>query len=249
MSLSRQFPTVAIDLRGWGQSSGPEPRHTAQDYSIIPMASDVVSVLDHLRNNPKTNALFGNGIILIGHSMGAKVALATLRGISDDRLALIKGIVLVAPAPPTPLVLPAEMSEQQRGAYSTEESVQWTVQNVLSNTENLTDADRSMVIRDSLAGNVLAKDGWILHGMQEDISSVLGEVASRPPHNGKAIKFIVLAGELDVVEQKDRVYSDVVQALTGQGFDVTFTVLDGVKHLFPLEKPDAVRQAISLVSC
>lgn len=69
------------------------------------MASDVISALDHMKTDPPTTALFNNGIGLVGHSMGAKVAIATVRGVSDDRLGLIKGLVLVAPAPAT-LVLP-----------------------------------------------------------------------------------------------------------------------------------------------
>jgi len=243
LSLSTRYPSVSIDLRGWGQSTEPVHGATAGDYSITPMASDVVSVLNHLKTGLTTTTRFENGIVLVGHSMGAKVALAALCSLPDDMLVLIKGLVLVAPAPPTPLALPLEMSEQQRRAYDTEESVRWTVQNVLSNQERLTDEDLSMIVRDTLAGNTLAKDGWILHGMQEDISPAVDELSSRP--NATGIKISVLAGELDMVEQKDRVEHEVVQALTARGFPVTFTVLKDVKHLIPVEDPEAISRAIS----
>ena len=242
VSLINRYPTLSIDLRGWGKSTGPTEGATARDYAITPMASDIVTLLDRLKADPTTSPLFNNGVVLVGHSMGAKVALATFQGVSDDSLGLVKGLVLVSPAPPTPLVLPADMSKQQRGAYATKESAEWTVQNILSVPASLTYKDLSIVVRSSVAANNLAKDGWILYGMEEDISSVLEEISSRP--HGKEIKFSVLAGELDMVEQKDRVQREVVQPLTAQGFRVTFTVLKGVKHLVPLEDPVAVSRAI-----
>ncbi|OKL61479.1 hypothetical protein UA08_03807 [Talaromyces atroroseus] len=237
-SLSSQYASVALDFRGWGQSTGPEQAAaaTAKDYSVTPNASDLVTVLERLKSNPATAGLVRNGIVLIGHSMGGKVALAALGKASDDILRLIKGLVLVAPAPPTPLVLPPEMSEQQKRAYDTAESVQWTVQNVLSTP--LAKDDVSLIVRDSRAGSQLATEGWILHGMQENIVAALDNVSSRE------IKVSVLAGELDVVEQKDRVKSEVVETLSAKGFLVTFAVVEGVKHLIPLEKPEAVRRAV-----
>lgn len=215
---------------------------TAKDYSITANASDVVSVLEHLKTNEATAALVQSGIVLVAHSMGGKVALSALGKLSDDILGLVKGVVLVAPAPPTALVLPPEMSEQQKRAYDTEESVRWTVQNVLSKAENLTEDDLSMLVRDSLAGNKLAIEGWLSHGMQEDIVAVLDEVSSRPGAGN--IKVSVLAGELDVVEQKDRVEREVVQMLSARGFPVTFTVVKDTKHLIPLENPQAVSRAV-----
>ncbi|KAH8690728.1 putative alpha/beta hydrolase [Talaromyces proteolyticus] len=245
-SLNADYPIMTIDFRGWGQSKGPTGgAATAEDYSVTPLASDIASTLTQLHRDTSHSALIYNGFVIIGHSMGGKVVLATLNCLSADLLGLVKGLVLVAPAPPTPLILPPDMSEQQRGAYNTEESVRWIAQNVLSSAEHLTDDDISIIVRDSLAGSTLAKDGWILHGMREDISPILDSLASRPL--AKKVKIQVLAGELDVVEQKDRVEKEVVQSLTKKGFIVSFTVLKGLKHLIPLESPEAISQAISSV--
>ncbi|GLB08478.1 hypothetical protein AtubIFM57258_004367 [Aspergillus tubingensis] len=239
-TLSNAYNTVAIDLRGWGQSTGPAD--SSKDYSITPMALDVASVLSHLQS---TTSLVDNGLILIGHSMGAKVILATLSKLSDSLLSIIKGLVLVAPAPPTPLILPAEMSEQQRKAYDNEASVRWTVENVLSSVQNISSDDMNMVIRDSLAGSTLARDGWILHGMQEDITSALDEVSTRLA--GWKVRVSVLAGAEDIVENKDRIEKEVVGALTQRGFEVQFEVFKGVKHLIPLENPEGIARAIRSV--
>ncbi|XRM46548.1 hypothetical protein ABZX51_009578 [Aspergillus tubingensis] len=236
-TLSNAYNTVAIDLRGWGRSTGPAD--SSKDYSITPMALDVASVLSHLQS---TTSLVDNGVILIGHSMGAKVTLATLSKLSDSLLSLIKGLVLVAPAPPTPLILPAEMSEQQRKAYDNEASVRWTVENVLSSVQNISSDDMNMAIRDSLAGSTLARDGWILHGMQEDITSALDEVSTRLA--GWKVRVSVLAGSEDIVENKDRIEKEVVGALAQRGFEVQFEVFKGVKHLIPLENPEGIARAI-----
>ncbi|CAK49092.1 hypothetical protein CBS115989_6873 [Aspergillus niger] len=239
-TLNNIYNTVTADLRGWGQSTGPaDSGASSKDYSITPMASDIVSMLSHLQS---TTSLLDNGVILVGHSMGAKVTLATLSKLSDNQLSLVKGLVLVAPAPPTPLVLPAEMSEQQRKAYDNEGSVRWTVENVLSSVQNISGYDMELVVKNSLAGSTLARDGWILHGMQEDITSALDEVSTQL--EGRKVKVGVLAGADDIVENKDRVEKEVAGALTQRGFEVQFEVLGGVKHLIPLESPESVARAI-----
>ncbi|GKZ31511.1 hypothetical protein AbraIFM66950_012207 [Aspergillus brasiliensis] len=242
-TLSNVYNTVAIDLRGWGRSTGPTGTSaSSKDYSITPMASDVASILSHLQG---TTALLDNGVILIGHSMGAKVTLATLPKLSESQLSLIKGLVLVAPAPPTPLILPDDMSEQQRKAYDNEASVRWTVENILSSAQNIASEDMDLVVRDSLAGSTLARDGWILHGMQEDITSALDEVSARLA--GRKVKVSVLAGAEDIVENKDRVEMEVVGSLARRGFEVQFEVLHGVKHLIPLESPEGVARAVDSI--
>ncbi|OOF94188.1 hypothetical protein ASPCADRAFT_208732, partial [Aspergillus carbonarius ITEM 5010] len=135
--------TIAIDLRGWGQSTGPTTTNdlnasaSPKDYSITPMASDLLAVLSHLHTTPSTTALLANGLILVGHSMGAKLSLTVLSTLPSPLLSLIQGLVLLAPAPPTPLLLPEEMATQQKQAYTSEASIRWTVGNVLSNTHNL----------------------------------------------------------------------------------------------------------------
>lgn len=121
-SISTTYPTVAIDLRGWGKSTGPLADNGSA-YSISAMASDVCSVLEQLRADEKTEGLFKNGLIFVGHSMGAKVALATLSVMPAELLKKVRGLVLAAPAPPTALNLPSEMKDQQLSAYQTEESV------------------------------------------------------------------------------------------------------------------------------
>lgn len=240
-SLSRRYPCVSIDQRGWGQSVGPDT--AASDYSVTPLATDLVAVLEALVNTEDVAAAARtNGIILVGHSMGGKVALAALANLPLEILALIKGLVLVAPAPPTPLILPPDMAEQQKHAYDSHQSAEFVVSNVLSNADLLSKDDISMVVRDNLLGNQFAKEGWIMHGMQQDLLPLLPQISSRP--HARDIKVRVLGGEFDVVEPQERVQKEVVQRLTGHGFSVDYTLVSGARHLIPLENPEAVQQAI-----
>jgi pimeloyl-ACP methyl ester carboxylesterase len=136
-----------------------------------PWQDDVALVLQQLAADPERKAILKHGFILIGHSMGAKVAMATLATLPRDLLNCLRGLVLVAPAPPTPLLLPPEMREQKKAAYESAESVRWSVSHVLANPENLDEKGIEMVVRDSLQGNQLAKRAWQTYGMAEDVST------------------------------------------------------------------------------
>lgn len=237
-SISTDYLSIAVDLRGWGQSTGPAQDDGAT-YSISSMAADLVYVLDQIVTQNQDHLLLRQGLVLVGHSMGAKVALATLGAMPPWMLSKVRGLVLVAPAPPTSLDLPAEMKAQQQVAYESEESVRWTVDNVLANTVNLTALDIDMIVRDSLAGNPLAKRAWPLYGMQEDVSESARKILSKV-----SIDVRVVVGDEDIVEPTDRVQSKVVSFLRENGFEVSMAVAKNAKHLLPLEAPELIAQEI-----
>ncbi|KAL6229507.1 hypothetical protein BDW75DRAFT_97523 [Aspergillus navahoensis] len=239
-SIANKYPTAAVDLRGWGKSTGPvyDP---GSAYSVTAMAADTASVLSRLETDADYNDFLAHGFILVGHSMGAKVALATLSVLPAHLLERLKGLVLVAPAPPTALELPGEMKEQQRAAYETQSSVRWTVENILARVDRLSQKDLECLVHDSLAGNDLSKAAWPLYGMREDISNLVSKTI-----RGKGIRVRILAGELDVVEPQERVQVEVCQYLKELGANVSFRIVEGVKHLIPLEMPQAVRDEISI---
>ena len=92
------------------------------------MAEDVIFSLRELSKDPENDKLLQHEFILIGHSMGAKLALAAQFGSMDEwLLPKIRGLILNAPAPPGPVNLPPEMKSQQQIAYKSEESVRETV--------------------------------------------------------------------------------------------------------------------------
>ncbi|GFG24887.1 protein phosphatase methylesterase 1 [Aspergillus udagawae] len=240
-SLNSTYPILAIDHRGWGKSTGPsQDDNTA--YSISSMANDVALVLQQLAVDQNRKAILAHGFILIGHSMGGKVAMATAATLPRDLISHLRGLILVAPAPPTPLLLPPEMLEQQKAAYETAESVRWTVSHVLANLDNLDQKDTETVIRDSLQGNQLAKTAWPTYGMAEDVSDELQRALESV--DKEKLRVSILVGESDVVEPQDRVDKEVRQFFERSGIQVSMRSVPGVKHLLPLECPEMLQQEI-----
>lgn len=216
-TLSKSYTTIALDHRGWGLSKGPDG---AEAYSIQALANDVLEVLKQLGEHTR------NGFILVGHSMGAKVALA----VATSKPSGLRGMVLIAPAPPTPFALPEEMREQQIHAYDSAESISWTISNVLAEPKNLSSEDFDILCEDSSKGNRWAKAAWPAYAMGEDISMDL---------DGNGQKVLVFAGEHDIVETKEKV-ERLVKLLDEHHYTTKFCVVPGVKHLIPLETPNAI---------
>ena len=164
---------VAVDQRGWGDSIATDGR-----YDLAAMADDVQGV---------TLALGLQRYVLVGHSMCGKVA----QIVAARRPASLLGLVLVAPAPPTPM----PVLEAQRGAmlasYGSREGVPQALM-VLAGSP-LTEDSRERVIEDTLRGAPRAKREWTERGMIEDVSSGLDAII---------IPTIIVIGDRDRVEHE-----------------------------------------------
>ncbi|NID03250.1 alpha/beta fold hydrolase [Luteibacter jiangsuensis] len=204
-ALSPDYRTVAIDQRGWAKSAAPEA-----GYALSDLADDVLAVVD---------ALGLESYILIGHSMGGKAAqLAASR-----RPRGLAGLVLVAPAPPTPLALPLDARQGMVHAYDSRESIVATVQQVLA-PGGLSDGDLDTVIADSLAGASPAKAAWPLATSQEDITAVVPKID---------VPVIVISGEHDRVDPPEVLRRELLSRIP----QARLVVLQGRGHLLPLEAP------------
>jgi pimeloyl-ACP methyl ester carboxylesterase len=110
--LRRTRRSVALDLRGHGQSEPPRN----SDYSIAGMAGDIAAVADTLGLQR---------FVLVGHSMGGGVALA-FAGKYPPRVA---GLVLVDPIGDGKQIPPAEAKDYLSGFESNYDSTSqayWT---------------------------------------------------------------------------------------------------------------------------
>lgn len=204
-ALSPDYRTVAIDQRGWGKSASPQA-----GYALSDLADDALALVD---------ALHLESYILVGHSMGGKVAqLAASR-----RPRGLQGLVLVAPAPPTPLALPLDARQGMVHAYDSRESIVATVQQVLA-PGGLSDGDLDMVITDSLAGALQAKAAWPLATSQEDITADVPKID---------VPVIVISGEHDRVDPPEVLLRELLPRIP----QAKLVVLPGVGHLLPLEAP------------
>lgn len=209
--LSATHRCVAIDFRGWGESG-----KDASDYSLETLASDVIGVVQELDMHD---------FHLLGHSMGGKVAqLVAARHPSG-----LRGMILYAPAPPTPLDVPESVRKSYVDLYQSREGAEIVLGNLTPHA--LPNALREQVIEDTLRGAPAAKRAWPLQGMIADISGETSRITV-PVH--------IIAGGDDAVEPEAS-----LRAAFGKVLDkVAFTVIPGVGHIGPLEAPAALAQAI-----
>ena len=210
--LSKRFRCVAMDLRGWGKSD----RH-ADDYSLFAQADDVEGVIEALRMKE---------FVVVGHSMGGKIA-QVLAGRRPDGL---RAVVLVAPAPPTPLHAPDAQKRSMLASYTTPEGIADALKVI--NHRPLTIAQRLQVTEDSVGGAEAAKVAWVSQGMALDISKQTASITA---------PVCVIVGSADQVEKE----AALREALLPLVPHARFETVEGVGHLSPLEAPDEVAGAIS----
>ena len=102
--LSTDFRCIAYDQRGWGQSDAPEQGYLIRDLALD--AKHIVEVLQLRR------------YVLVGHSMGGKV----VQFLASQRPPGLVGLVLVAPATPTPQNIPEPARQAHLHAYDNREN-------------------------------------------------------------------------------------------------------------------------------
>ena len=209
-ALGDHVHTIALDQRGWGQSAAFDGRH-----DLAAMADDVAEVIASLGLQR---------YVLVGHSMGGKVAqLFALR-----RAPGLSGLVLVAPAPPTPMQVPAEMRAAMLVSYQTRRGVLEALK-VLS-YQPLDHQEREAVIADTLGGTADAKRFWTEQGMIADLGTDLLPIT---------VPTIVLVGDQDRVERAETLRGIYARAIP----HAEVRVIKGVGHLSPLEAPEQIAQA------
>lgn len=207
--LGSRFHTLALDHRGWGQSDAP-----AEGYALANLAADAEGVI---------RALGLKRYVLVGHSMGGKVA----QLIASRRPAAgLAGLVLVAPSPPQPMAMPPEAREMMAGSYVSRETVEGAIDNVLT-AKPLSAEDREQVIADSLHGAPPAKIAWPRATSLEDITAQVGAID---------VPTIVIAGERDRIDSPALLQKELLSRLP----QAIMHVLPGTGHLSMLESADDV---------
>ncbi|MBB3260684.1 uncharacterized protein (TIGR02246 family) [Paraburkholderia bannensis] len=211
-ALARAYRTIAIDHRGWGDSDAPP-----QGYTIADLADDAQGAIE---------ALGLERYVLVGHSMGGKVA----QLLASRRPRGLQGLVLVAPSPPSPMDLPDEARAAMLHAYDTRESVSAVLDHVLCGSP-LAPEQREQVLEDSLRGAPQAKAAWPNVAMREDISAQVAAIA---------VPVLVIAGERDQVDRVETLKAQLLPRIAGAQLEV----LAGVGHLSPLEAPAELARLI-----
>ncbi|MDT5124386.1 MAG: hypothetical protein QOH54_30 [Mycobacterium sp.] len=204
---------VAYDQRGWGNSVDvPGP------YDMEQLADDAQKVIATLGYTD---------YVLIGHSMGGKVA----QVLAARKPAGLAGVILVAPAPPAPVGATAQLRELTSHAYDSAETVQQSIDVMLTNG-GLTPELRHQVVEDSLRARDEARLAWPNQGLFQDVSAAVGNID---------VPVLVLAGDHDKVEPPDVLTEHLLPRIP----TASLTVLNDTGHLSPLEVPGQVATHIT----
>ena len=159
--LEKDFPCVALDLRGSGDSHvDPATADTTLAYSPDAMAGDLPALVAEL-------GCFR--YILVGHSMGGKVALAaaTAHGCAPG----LQSLILLAPSPPTPE--PMSDSERARllAGCGQEAAARKTLREITAHP--LPPDEFSTALSDQLRVAPAMWRAWLEYGNRQDISARL----------------------------------------------------------------------------
>jgi pimeloyl-ACP methyl ester carboxylesterase len=137
-ALPSRLRTITIDHRGWGLSESQ-----LSGFDLAGLASDAKEVV---------KALKLDRYVLVGHSMGGKVA----QLIASERPEKLSGLILVAPAMPGPLRFPTERRKDMVRTMGSAVLIQQTIDDMLT-AKRLSPEVNAQVIEDALRGSPEAK--------------------------------------------------------------------------------------------
>lgn len=210
--LKDKYRCISYDHRGWGQSEKP-----ASGYSIRSLAEDTKGLIRKLRLKD---------YILAGHSMGGKIA----QYIAAQQPEGLKKLILVAPSPSTPTIMPAALHEGMRNAYTSAEAINATIDHVF-NAGNLDAAVRLELTEGLQRHTEASRLGWTDIALMEDVSEGV---------NAIKIPTLIIAGENDIIDSPERLRREVQDVIP----QAQMTVVPGVGHLIMLQEPEKVAQLI-----
>jgi pimeloyl-ACP methyl ester carboxylesterase len=212
-ALPNRLRPITVDQRGWGRSES----HSS-GFQLADLASDAKEVV---------KALKLDRYVLVGHSMGGKVA----QLIASERPEKLSGLVLVAPAMPGPMHRPPGVREGMVGVMNSAALIQQTIDNTLT-AKRLSAEVNAQVIEDGLRGSPEAKRAWPISTSQEDIRERVSLIQ---------VPTLVVAGELDKVDPVSELQSELLPRIP----HAEMKIIPATGHLSPLESPIELAEIIS----
>jgi 3-oxoadipate enol-lactonase len=209
--LARHHRTIALDLRGFGESKdAPGP------YRVETLADDVSALIAALDLDP---------LVAIGHSMGAGIA----QRFAIDRPDAVEGLVLVAPVPPGGMPLsPAALQLFREVPGDAAKTAAWLgkltyrepTSAVVALMRRAAAAVRTGVALESLAS-------WTALDFAADVATI-------------ETPTLVLAPAYDRPMTPQLARERVADLIEGSRFEI----VPEAGHYVPLERPEAVAEAI-----
>ncbi|MCB2406576.1 alpha/beta fold hydrolase [Hymenobacter lucidus] len=210
--LAPDFHCLAPDLRGFGLAPAPASGYTVEDY-----AADVLAFIGRrgLSN-----------FVLVGHSMSAKIAM----WVASEPPAGLRGLVLVAPSPPTIEPMTDADRTASLKAFGRPEAAAATADKIL--VQPVAEAVKAVVIEDNLRAAHLAWDAWMRYGSREDILARMCLVQG---------PCLIITGGADPI-MSPSVHGLETLPYLPEG--TPLEIISGVGHLPPLEAPQEVARLL-----
>ncbi len=211
-ALQGPYRCIAYDQRGWGASDAPP-----EQYQLRDLADDASALIE---------ALGLRRYVLIGHSMGGKVA----QLLASQGPPGLEALVLVAPASPFPQHIPEEARQAQIHAYDNRQTVLAAIEFLTARRPD--DVTIEQIIQDSLAGSPGAKRAWPATAAYENISTEVSKIAAPT---------LILVGDRDPQDPLEQQRREVVPFIPKARLEV----VQDCGHLAPIEQPLALAQGIA----
>jgi pimeloyl-ACP methyl ester carboxylesterase len=210
--LQPSFHCIAYDMRGWGSSDAPKA-----GYCVSHLADDAAALIDSLALTQ---------YVLVGHSMGGKIA----QLLASRSPAGLEALILVAPASPSPVHFPPEAREQQIHAYDNRENALQAIAFLSARTPAPEIVEQ--IVEDNLGGSAPGKLTWPTYGILEDISTELRKIS---------LPTLLLAGELDRLDSIEQHRREILTRIPNARLEI----IHNSGHLVPIDEPVQLASAIA----
>ncbi|WP_375437468.1 alpha/beta fold hydrolase [uncultured Hymenobacter sp.] len=206
--LAPDYQVLAPDLGGFGSALAPTGGFTVDAYADQILEQIAAQQLQQY--------------VLVGHSMGGKIALA----LAVRQPVGLVGVALLSPAPPTPEPMTEEDRQGSLRAYGQRLEAEKTLHKITART--LPAAVQQQIVADNLRSSKAAWNAWLLHGSRENIAARLGHLR---------VPCTLLAGDRDAVLSPS-VHGLETLPLLPEG--TRLEIVGGAGHLLPYEAPEEV---------
>jgi pimeloyl-ACP methyl ester carboxylesterase len=213
--LGGRFEIVALDLPGFGGADDDLKAQSVHDYAAW--------VDDQIARRRLAS------FVLVGWSMGAKIALAC----AMRRPKGLQAMILVAPSPPGPEPMTADDREAERDAFADPPAAREALQQVAGHA--FAGAPLEAAVADRMTAHRSAWDFWLDVGSREDLTQGA---------EGLHLPILVITGDQDEHLGPEAAAEHVTPKLP----HVTHRTIAGSGHLIPYEAPEALAAEI-VASC
>ena len=198
------YRCVAINLPGFGGRSALEQSSLQRYADVVEQELSRLGIEDY---------------ILVGHSMGAKIALQVAA--TCDRTPA--QVVLVAPSPPTQEPMPTEEKERLLNNHPSQDNAKTTVASATQ--QSLNREQQELAVKTHIIADRSAWRWWLLDGMEHSIADQVAHIS---------VPVTVIASEDDPVIPFDTIQNEVLDVIPHAELVAT----QGIGHLVPLEAAD-----------